>query len=96
MRMRSVWEEAKGKRGEGCAMGGMVWLRSLPLLFKGVDCVCDVDNVDNYRLVLSWRKRHLHRRTNQIEALARVAIAHGPMRARISSPSGVSNGPPKY
>ena len=43
----------EGKKRGGVCYGGMVWLRSLRLLFKGVDCVCDMDNVAKYRSVLS-------------------------------------------
>lgn len=60
----SVWEEAKGKRGEGCVMGtdGNGYCHYYLLPIKGVHWVF---TVDNYRSVLSDIKRHLHRRTNQ-------------------------------
>jgi hypothetical protein len=68
----SVWEEAKGKRGEGCVMGGWYGYGNYHiLLFQGVGRVFNIENMDNYRPVLSVMKRHFHRRTNQTKALTK-------------------------
>ena len=70
-----MWEEAKGKRGEGCAMEyGYYYYHSIPFntILKGHGVI----NLNNYRYVLSVIKRHLHRRTNQTKALTEWQLLH--------------------
>jgi hypothetical protein len=87
----NVWEEAKGKRGEGCVMGGWYGYGNYHiLLFQGVGRVFKIENMDNYRSCTVSHEKALPSTHQPDESANEVAIASQPMGTRRSSQNGPS------